>query len=384
MNKVLLTYFFFALLLIAGLATHGSDTPEILIYSKKYFMVLLVLALIFLVAIPWWIRSFISKNGTKNFFSAIFPSVITLLLAYFIGHYWYYATQEHMFEPFLQMPPQEYKYDSPKDTSTLRVLCIGGSTTRNIRLDTLNRYPSQLHQILKEKITHKNVEVLNAGMDWYTTKHTIINYTAYCRDFNPDVVVIMHAINDLYRSFSPKALAVGPYRSDYTHFYGPSIAGAQPPAFEGMLNKIFRKFWFEPKFKARSFDISEFLSLSDFERYYSTAVELFQNDGAKVIIVSQPYVYQKEVTPEVRSTLWMQKDVCEQDGNIPDTESMGMAMDAYNSKAASVAAKYNTTFVHGEPALPKTLEYFVDDVHYTPIGAKTLATAIAEGIVSSQ
>ena len=381
MNKVLLTYFIFAILLIAGLATHGSDTPEILIYSKKYFIVLVVLALIFLVAIPWWIRSFISKHGTKNFFSAILPSLITLLIAYFIGHYWYYATQEHLFDPFLQMPPNEYEFEARPDTNTFRVLCIGGSTTRNIRLDTMNRYPSQLHQILKERIPNKKVEVLNAGMDWYTTKHSIINYTSYCRDFDPDVVVIMHAINDLYRSFSPKSLAVGEYQNDYSHFYGPSIAGAQPPAFEGMLNKIFRKFWFTPKFEARSFDISEFHSLNDFDRYYSTNVELFQNDGARVIIVSQPYIYQKEVSPEIRATLWMQKDVCEQNGNVPDTESMGMAMDAYNAKAAGVAAKYNATFVHGEPALPKNLEYFVDDVHYTPLGALTLATAIADGIV---
>ena len=80
----------------------------------------------------------------------------------------------------------------------------------------------------------------------------------------------------------------------------------------------------------------------------------------------------------------MQKDVCEQNGNIPDTESMGMAMDAYNSKAAAIASKYNAIFVHGEPALPKNLEYFVDDVHYTSIGAKTLATAIADGITSTQ
>ena len=384
MNKVLLIYYFFALLLISGLAAHSSDTPEVLIYSKKYFIVLLVLALVFLVAIPWWIRSFISKHGVKNFFSAIFPSVITLLLAYVVGHFYYYATQEHLFEPFLQMPPNEYVFDSQKDTSTYRVLCIGGSTTRNIRLDTLDRYPSQLHQILKQRIPNKKVEVLNAGMDWYTTKHSIINYSTYCREFDPDVVVIMHAINDLYRSFSPKALAVGPYKSDYSHFYGPSIAGAQPPSFEGMLNKIFRKFWFQPQFEARSFDISEFASLKDFERYYSTAIDLFQNDGAKVVIVSQPYIYQKEVSPEIKATLWMQKDVCEQDGNVPDTESMGMAMDAYNAKAAGIAQKHNATFVHGEPALPKTLEYFVDDVHYTSTGAKKLATVIADGIISTQ
>ena len=380
MNKVLTIYYIFALLLISGLATHSSDLPEVLIYSQKYFIVLLILSLVFLVLIPWWIKSFISKNSVKEFFSAILPSLITILLLYTCGRYYYYATQSHLFEPFLQMPPNEYIFEAKKDTSTLRILCIGGSTTRNIRLDTLDRYPSQLDNILSERFPNKKVEVLNAGMDWYTTKHTIINYSAYCRDFDPDIVVIMHAINDLYRSFTPKSLAVGDYQSDYSHFYGPSIAGAQPPSFEGMLWAIFRKFWFTKKFEPRSFDISEFKSLNDFEKYYSTAVELFQNDGAKVFVVSQPYIYKDEVSPEEKATLWMQKDVCEQDGFTPDIESMGMAMDAYNARAAQVASKYNATFLHGEPALPKTLEYFVDDVHYTPTGAKALATVIADGI----
>ena len=382
MNKVLTVYYILALLLISGLATHSSDLPEILIYSQKYFIVLLILALIFLVAIPWWIRSFISKNGVKGFWSAILPSLITILVLYTGGRYYYYATQDHLFEPFLQMPPNEYKYEAKKDTSTLRVLCIGGSTTRNIRLDTLNRYPSQLDNILSERLPNKKIEVLNAGMDWYTTKHTVINYTTYCRDFDPDIVVIMHAINDLYRSFTPKSLSVGEYKSDYSHFYGPSIAGAQPPSFEGMLWAIFRKFWFAKKFEPRSFDISEFKSLNDFEKYYSTALELFQNDGAKVFVVSQPYIYKDDVSLEEKATLWMQKDVCEQDGFTPDIESMGMAMDAYNAKAAQIASKYKATFIHGEPALPKTLEYFVDDVHYTPLGAKALATVIADGITS--
>jgi len=374
MNKVLLTYFFFAFLLIAGLATHGSDTPEILIYSKKYFIVLAVLALIFLVAIPWWIRSFISKNGTKNFFSAIFPSVITLLLAYFVGHYYYYATQEHLFEPFLQMPPNEYVFEAQKDTNSVRVLCIGGSTTRNIRLDTLDRYPSH-------KIPNKKVEVLNAGMDWYTTKHTIINYSSYCRDFDPDVVVIMHAINDLYRSFSPKALAVGPYKSDYTHFYGPSIGGAKPPTFESLINAFVRKFWFTPTFDPDNFDISEFKSLDDFPKYMGTLIELIQNDGAKVVLVSQPYLYKSEMSTEEDQTLWMDRGMCLIDGKYPNGETMALAMDAYNAKTAALAQQYNVKFIHGEPALKKDLEHFVDDVHYTALGAKKLAETIASGII---
>ena len=103
-------------------------------------------------------------------------------------------------------------------------------------------------------------------MDWYTSKHSLINYTAYCRKFDADVVVVMHAINDLYRSFSPPDFSVGKYESDYSHFYGPSIYGAKPQSFSQMLYKNFRKVWFGKNVKSRDFEKEEFISKNDFER----------------------------------------------------------------------------------------------------------------------
>jgi lysophospholipase L1-like esterase len=301
-------------------------------------------------------------------------------VVYIAGHYYYYATQEHVFDPFLQMPPNEYEFSAEKDSTTFRVLCLGGSTTRNVRLDTMDRYPSQLHQTLNKKFPNKKVEVVNAGMDWYTSKHTNINYTLYARDFKPDVVVVMHGINDLYRSFSPKSLAVGEYKNDYSHFYGPSIGGATPPSFESLILALFRKFWFTPSFDPASFDISAFKSLDDFSKYMSILVELLENDGAEVVLVSQPYLYKSEMPTEEEKELWMDRGMCILDGKYPNGETMALAMDAYNMKTAAVSSKYKTIFVHGEPALPKDLEHFVDDVHYTPLGAKKLAEAIAKKI----
>lgn len=380
MNKLLIIYYIFAAIIFAGFATHGSESPEIFIYSKKYLAILVILGLILFLAIPWWINSFVKKNGVRNFFMALVPSIITLMVVYFGGHYYYYATQEHLFDPFLQMPPNKYEFSAEKDSSTLRVLCIGGSTTRNVRLDTMDRYPSVLNDILSKKFPNQKVEVLNAGMDWYTSKHSNINYTLYARDFRPDIAVVMHGINDLYRSFSPKSLAVGEYKNDYSHFYGPSISGAKPPTFESRVNYVIRKFWFTPSVEPSSFDISIFKSLEDFPKYMSNLVELLQNDGINVILVSQPYFYKTDMTPEEDRKLWMDRGMCILNGQYPNSETMALAMDAFNMKVASISTKYNATFVHGEPALPKDLEHFVDDVHYTKLGAKKLAEAIAEKI----
>ncbi|MEM6964329.1 MAG: GDSL-type esterase/lipase family protein [Bacteroidota bacterium] len=381
MKKLLIIYYALAILLVAGFTTHSSDTPAILFYSTKYFLFLAVLAIVLLGIIPWWLNRYVSQNGTKNLLMASVPSIITLVLIYLAGHYYYYYQQEHLFDPFLQMPPNDYEFSSEKDSTTFRVLCLGGSTTRNVRLDTLERYPSVLHQMLKERMPNKKVEVLNAGMDWYTSKHSNINYAVYCRDFQPDVVVLMHGINDLYRSFSPPSLAVGDYKSDYTHFYGPSIAGAQPPTFESIINQVVRKFWFAPTHEPTDFNLEKFKSIQDFQKYMGGVIELVQNDGAEIILVSQPYFYKASMTPAEDQVLWMDRGMCLIDGKYPNSQSMAMAMDAYNAKVAELSSIYQTKFVHGEPALPKDLDHFVDDVHYTTEGARKLAGVIAQEIL---
>jgi hypothetical protein len=82
MKKILVVYYLLALFIFAGFATHGSETPEIFIYSKKYLAVLVVLGIILLGLIPWWMNRFIDKNGTKEFIMSTIPSLVTIGLIY--------------------------------------------------------------------------------------------------------------------------------------------------------------------------------------------------------------------------------------------------------------------------------------------------------------
>ena len=82
MKKVLFIYYIFATIIFAGFASHGSDTPEIFIFSIKYLAVLVVMALLLFVAIPWWINRFGKKKWGKKFFhgvGSIFDHVVCRL-----------------------------------------------------------------------------------------------------------------------------------------------------------------------------------------------------------------------------------------------------------------------------------------------------------------
>jgi lysophospholipase L1-like esterase len=374
MKKIVLIYLGIALLFISGFWIQGTSMPISLSNSTKYFVFLIVLSFGSLVIIPYLLHRFLQKHTTKELFFSLTPSLFLIVVIYSFGNIYYYLNQEHLFDPFLQIPPSDYHFESPRDTNSIRVLCLGGSTT-------IYEYPIFLQQYFNDKKTKKKYEVLNAGMSWYTSKHSLINYAAYCRKFEPDVVVVMHAINDLYRSFSPPRFSIGKYESDYSHFYGPSIYGARPESFFQFLYNNFRKIWFGKNLKPRDFEINEFLSLTDFEDYLSQLVDLIQQDGAKPILVSQGHLYQENMDIRTQNKLWMDRTFCEKNNTFPNSRSLAKAMDVYNLTTKAISEKYQIQFVHAEKNLPKDLDYFVDDVHYTTKGSMKLAKMIGDAIL---
>jgi lysophospholipase L1-like esterase len=381
MKKFLVCYLGLATFFVIGFYTRGSAEPEVFIYSWKYFALLVVITVILLGAVPLYFYSFLKRHPAKELWLNLLPSLFLVLLCYVGAHYYFYSQQVHPFDPFLQMPPPGHLHG--QESESFRILCLGGSTTANFHLQDSVRYPAVLERIIRNRTPDLPVEVHNAGMDWFTTKHSLINYVAYCRNYDPDVVIIMHSFNDLCRSFSPKKLAIWPYESDYSHYYGPSYEAFNPATFEKSLYSKFRFFWYPKKLKSRAFELSEFYSRDDFENYLSSLVEILKQDGAKVVLVTQPYLYDESMSLLHEKMLTMNRDFCALDQEYPDATSMVAAMDMYNQTTARLAKKHDVLLVDAEPEIPKDADHFIDDIHYTAKGSAQLGATVAKELLSS-
>lgn len=98
----------------------------------------------------------------------------------------------------------EFVYEKPD--GTLRIATLGGSTTANA-------YPSMMGAHIGEQLGGaRQVEVLNFGLPYWTTAHSLVNFVLNVVDFEPDYVVIHHAWND-----SKYQDLVEGYRGDYSH-----------------------------------------------------------------------------------------------------------------------------------------------------------------------
>ena len=106
-----------------------------------------------------------------------------------------------------------------KEPGVTRIACLGGSTTEGGNPEgPEGRYPVQLEMQLQER-TGAQFEVMNFGMSGWTTAESLILWFLTVQDYDPDLVIVHHAVND-----------VGPrnrddYRPDYTHYRRPW----QPP-----------------------------------------------------------------------------------------------------------------------------------------------------------
>lgn len=377
-KSIIWIYYAIAAFFFYGFAVHPSLRQDIFIYSYSYASLLFALIIILGVT-PFIFKWLHKKMDTQGLVFTLVPTTLLLSLIYLTVHFFHYGQQQNDFDPFLQIAPNKFEITAEKDSNTIRILCLGGGTTNNDRLEEHQNYPHQLEILLQKEHPNKNVQVINAGMGWYTTRHSLINYNHYYKGKQFDAVIIMHAINDLVRSFSPHEYAIGAYQSDYSHFYGPSINGAKAPSLEHQIAYFFQHNWMDDKrVKKRDLDFSSYLSFEDFGRYYKLLNESIESDGIPVIMVEQAHLYKKKNSNKEKQRMWMGLHYCLQDKVYPTYSSLYEAMTMYNMKASTL--HNDSTIFFSINTIKKDLVNFMDEVNFNENGAMILANKLNDFI----
>jgi len=285
-----------------------------------------------------------------------------------------------------------------KPKGTYRIFTLGGSTTASVPLALPDTYPELLAEKLRAAHPGLTIEVQNAASEWHTTQHSVIKLLTDIRAFEPDLVICYHAINDLGRSLSPDLFASGSYRDDYRHFRGSVAALATPqrsrwPIVRMRVGYCFSDLWmhrvrilgpegegvrgmtmaFLPK--AEPVDVPVWQSLVPFRRNLGDLCEICKDAGIDLVLASQPSLYRPDLDAHERSLLWT--SISHQwDGKQASLASMTRGMQEFNAVTAKVAKDRGVGFVDLAAAMPKTLEYMYDDVHYTAKACRLIADAM--------
>lgn len=289
----------------------------------------------------------------------------------------------------------------PKPAGELRIVTLGGSTTLGVNNPYEDTWPRQLEKRLRARAPEARVQVQNAGASWWTSLHSLIDYQARVSTFEPDVVIIMHGINDLCRSFSPPWWAVGPFQPDYSHYLGPYIQllgtrrTAADPSISVLWDRVRMSLLGEPnpyrtdaqgvralRASMREAEIDEFPSLSRYRRYLTMLAEQVQRDRHALLVLSHPSIYRPDLSDDERSRLWFGPVFCAQDGRFPSDESMRHGMQQFNVVAEAVATDQGAAYLDVASSVPKDLIHFSDDVHLSGAGNAVVAQAVADELLS--
>lgn len=265
-----------------------------------------------------------------------------------------------------------------KPAGTLRVACLGSSSTANSISDGERDhcYPEMLKDLLQKAAPVRRrfaaVEVMNCGVGGWTTLDVLVNFTLNIVHYRPDYVILYQGLNDL-----PLHLMDG-YAFDYAH--GRRNLGEE-------LHRIKRGYWFP---KLRWWHSYEALK----DRLLGTGN--VRNEVLRAVETQEPD-YERPYRPLVAEEMALRNlaILCRAHGirlfiasyafflhnEQPRNVKLRQGIDMENALFRRIAEEFSLPFIDVDGMLPKERENFVDAVHLTPAGMGMVARAVAERLI---
>lgn len=288
-------------------------------------------------------------------------------------------------------------YPLIKPDNTFRIVCFGGSTTRNQWTYEKYKlhYPGVLQEMLQQKYPGKKIEVINVGYDAYSTPHFLILLELDVISWSPDLVIISENNNDMSASYWTH------FSFDYSNKY--KLKKYNIPDYTKdftTINALFRWssfYWFvkEKIDKISAGSVNQNIEMTKienakmiigleppkisryiFKRNLLTFYYIAANWKIPVLFASQP------LKPNVQMSDYMPNKIDEKVFlNVSNKEKISHHK-CFNNIIKEVAAETNSYFIDHDSLLEGNEKYFIDAVHYSKIGVEKLARNYYEYIVN--
>lgn len=285
--------------------------------------------------------------------------------------------------------------DYQKSANEIRIATIGGSTTASINLPYDKNWPGAVGLLVHKALPDRKIRVINAGIPGFDTAQSISNLALRVMPFQPDLVIIYHAYNDL------KAIRKNvTFKPDYSHIH------TKPYGFHNKPNFLIR--WldhsmFYVRFRSQYREyLQEMTKLEElknerlgksnrlnripeqaketFEQHLRTLVSIVRSQGAAVVLSSFATLNDPKLNyskPEVFNALTerQKQEMYALMHFTPGLTSTAIfdGINSYNEILKKVANQEKTGWVDNASLVPHQDQYFLDRVHFTQEGAARMA-----------
>lgn len=356
--------------------------PNILSGSSVRYLILFIkilLPILILVSILLYIIVRLKKVTLSSVILLSITSVIFLLIAYPIADYFYQNKSQRYFRDFHAFLQRNPPIPDHVDTSKINIFCLGGSTTK-FRDSNGEDWPGMVEKKLSESYKLKDIKTYNLGEAWYTSEHSLINYITNLSIYKPKIIIIMEAINDAWINVDFSRFSKGEFRSDYGNHLGPAAYVVKFPSLASYIEDSFSLLWYANNIKEIKTDY--FPGLNSFERNLNTLIELIKANGSTVVLMTQPYLYKESMSKQELEILVMLNQEAIGDGKKWSYKTALSAMNQYNEKIREIAKKQSVLLIDLEKVIPKSIDYFTDEVHYKDKSFGIISQYLADNLAS--
>jgi len=242
-----------------------------------------------------------------------------------------------------------------KPSGELRVIAAGGSTTRNDHNPEGIRHTRLLETRLRPRLEPIEVRVLNAGTEAFSSAHTLVNFSLRLLDFDPDILIVQHNINDL------SALDYGDeLLSDYSNKYlsDSFLAFEHRTGVGGTLLQLSRALQLIRWQSTLLQNALEYSPRNGYLHSVDRGRQLFRRNLESIIAVGRQH--------GVRVILATQ-------GHRDDEQG---AFSAYNEETRRIASEQAVPLADAAKAMNGRRDLFLDPVHMSAKGVAALADVV--------
>lgn len=280
----------------------------------------------------------------------------------------------------------------PKPASEFRVFVVGGSTAECFYLDDDDDVARVVQNEIAARVNQpKPTKVYNVGLSGTASDDHIAMIGQRLVHLEPDLVVVFAGVNDLRRSIQ---------NFDYLHYA--SYGARSRPFYKRCLltSQIVRRLaYLKRRVDPDPERVLETRALkSDYGRKIALQRSTPETDGEvrvdttsygdnlrsmvgmaranrfTLVFMTHPSTWNSTVDPAARDRHWMRVF----DGVVYREDAMDSALERLNDVMRTVAAENSVPLYDLAHVMPKSLEYFYDDCHFTDAGALATGRGLAE------
>jgi hypothetical protein len=282
-------------------------------------------------------------------------------------------------------------YDKPDKT----LVFLGGSTVACIYVDEASRFPYLVGQLLEQK-TGKKITSMNSGVGGNNSLHSLDILLNKIIPVRPDMVIMMHNINDLVALIYDKTYwGKNPTREPIVNFnFYKNLTGLKAlstlardmyipnlhAATRILSKKIFGKKVKDPDdefayIRGKKLTVDEAQILAEFKMNLQTFINICRARKITPVLMTQFNRYKPNPDPKVLKAM----QGFESDSGIPVSEFMDLYA-KFNQAIREVGKSNDVLVIDLAALIPQEKQYLYDVVHLNTRGSELAARVISEGL----